>query len=403
MFDTVISGPQLDGWAPSDWEQQIRRLTDRVRESEERICKLRASQIQDLRELAELEADLATGAATMTEWVRANLDTSPQTAGRMMRIARADHPDIDDQMSAGKYGVDRADLLCRLRGLHGPEEVITDSSEYSLGHLYGLVDQLRRVDRATERFTAENRYLVIQPSLDDAGYKFWGFAPAADGQVIEMALNRRAGQLPALPHQGQGARRVDALVSICMDSLTDNNHTTSDRAVTVAEVFVDARLAASSYGEAGSKVSSGPRVGPGALSEILCGGKVRVITQGEDGRPIGVSDMGDAIPPAVRSYVLHRDQGRCVIEGCRSRYRLQPHHLVERRVGGDHDPDNLTTLCWYHHHVAIHMLGMTIDPDSPPHRRRLRGWLNHDPPDPAPPSQRIVSAIKAPPNTRSPS
>ncbi len=43
-------------------------------------------------------------------------------------------------------------------------------------------------------------------------------------------------------------------------------------------------------------------------------------------------------------------------------------------------PENLVTVCWYHHHVAIHMLGMTIDPDSPLHRRRLIGLYNHDPP-----------------------
>ena len=63
--------------------------------------------------------------------------------------------------------------------------------------------------------------------------------------------------------------------------------------------------------------------------------------------------------------------GQCSIEGCPSRYRLQPHHIQERQNGGNHHPDNLTTLCWYHHHVAIHGLGFTIDPHSPTHRRRL--------------------------------
>ncbi|MGQ0849648.1 MAG: helix-turn-helix domain-containing protein, partial [Actinomycetota bacterium] len=49
----------------------------------------------------------------------------------------------------------------------------------------------------------------------------------------------------------------------------------------------------------------------------------------------------------------------------------QIHHLIERSHGGGHHPDNLVLLCWYHHHVAIHQTGMRIDPDSPPHRRRL--------------------------------
>jgi hypothetical protein len=29
------------------------------------------------------------------------------------------------------------------------------------------------------------------------------------------------------------------------------------------------------------------------------------------------------------------------------------------------------TLCWYHHHVAIHRGGLVIDHNSPPFARRL--------------------------------
>ncbi len=338
-------------------------------------------QITLLRHLDVLQVDAAEGDRTMTDWVSSRLDLSHQTASRMMRIARADHPDIDIGMESGEYGLDRADLLCRLRSLDGPEDVITDSGAYSLGHLYGLVDRLRRVDALTESFLFDDRYLVIQPSLDESAFRIWGHLPGADGRVVEKALTEREGDLPSLPQQTQGQRRVDALTSICMDSLTATSESAeTDRAVTVAEVFVDASQAAPTRGETGVALASGPRVGPNTLSEILCTGKVRVIMRGEDGRPIGVSDLGEAIPPAVRSYVLFRDQGRCTIDGCRSRYRLQPHHIVQRSHGGDHDPANLTTLCWYHHHVAIHQMGMSLDPDSPPHRRRLLWQHNHGPP-----------------------
>ena len=60
-----------------------------------------------------------------------------------------------------------------------------------------------------------------------------------------------------------------------------------------------------------------------------------------------------------------------MIDGCQARTRLQIHHLTPQTAGVDHDPDNLVTLCWYHHHVAIHRMGYRIDPDSPPQRRRL--------------------------------
>ncbi|HJR87024.1 MAG TPA: HNH endonuclease, partial [Acidimicrobiia bacterium] len=147
---------------------------------------------------------------------------------------------------------------------------------------------------------------------------------------------------------------------------------------TVAEVFIDALLARESSGEAGVTLSSGPKLGPDFLSEILCGGKVRLLAS--DLHCLYYSDLGEAVPPAIRSLVLARDLGMCSIEGCRSRYRLQIHHLHPRSRGGGHHPDNLLTLCWYHHHVAIHGMGMEIDPESPVHRRRLRWPGGPDPP-----------------------
>ncbi|HJU52355.1 MAG TPA: HNH endonuclease, partial [Acidimicrobiia bacterium] len=203
---------------------------------------------------------------------------------------------------------------------------------------------------------------------DQSAHKFWGLAVGPDGEMIANALHKRETELPVLEDQTNGQRRLDALASICLDSLTGSGEG-EGRAVTVAEVFVDALLAGESQGEAGVTLSSGPRLGPDFLSEILCGGKVRLIAQ--DLHQLAYSDLGEAVPPALRALV---------IEGCRSRYRLQIHHIFPRSQGGGHHPDNLITLCWYHHHVAIHGMGMEIDPDSPVHRRRLRWPGGHDPP-----------------------
>ena len=87
-------------------------------------------------------------------------------------------------------------------------------------------------------------------------------------------------------------------------------------------------------------------------------------------QPLAVGPAGRTVPPRLKRFILHRDGG-CVIDGCTSRYRLQPHHLVPRSQGGTHHPSNLATVCWYHHHIIIHGLGSHIDPDSPPHRRRF--------------------------------
>jgi hypothetical protein len=205
-------------------------------------------------------------------------------------------------------------------------------------------------------------------------FKLWGQLYGIDGQTVDKALRQKADEFPSLPDQTQGQLMADALSTVCADSLTGGSEDDPGRAVTVAEVFVDAALAVPTFGESGVTTSTGLRAGPATLSEILCEGRIRVIwTDGVYG-PIAVSHLTEAIPPAIRAWVLHRDQGQCSIEGCRSRHRLQIHHITEQHLGGNHNPDNLIALCWYHHHVAIHMLGMTLDPNSPTHRRRLIGW-----------------------------
>src|SRR6187399_747425 len=60
------------------------------------------------------------------------------------------------------------------------------------------------------------------------------------------------------------------------------------------------------------------------------------------------------IPPATRRTVLRRDEGRCRVPGCRHAVFVEPHHIGLRSEGGDHDPENLITLCGAHHRAVHH-------------------------------------------------
>ena len=376
----------MDRWGDSrSVDEQIECWQSELASCEAEITRIRARQVALIRQLDRFQVDTADGARTMGDWTSAQLDLSHQTATRLTQIAHASDSEIDQAMTEGRWGLDRAAALVKLRqaGLH-PDQFTKAAEKYSLGRLYGLLDRLRHVTPADETDMFESRYLVIQPSLDESVFKLWGALPGVDGRIIEKALSAREGELPVLPHQGQGQRKADALTSICMDSLTGSSEEEEGsgprRAVTVAEVFIDAHQAAESLGEQGATVSTGPRVGPNTLTEILCTGRIRLIVT--DGlHPVAYSDMGEALPGHIRRYVAWRDQNRCSIEGCHSTYRLQPHHLKERQHGGNHDPDNLVTLCWYHHHVAIHQLGFRIDPQSPTHRRKLLKPHNNGPPN----------------------
>lgn len=51
----------------------------------------------------------------------------------------------------------------------------------------------------------------------------------------------------------------------------------------------------------------------------------------------------------LRSVVISRDSNRCQVTGCPSRLELHVHHMRPVAEGGAHSPDNLVSLCDFHH------------------------------------------------------
>ena len=133
-------------------------------------------------------------------------------------------------------------------------------------------------------------------------------------------------------------------------------------------VVADQQLAEQSNWEQGVNILGGPRVGPDTIDLIHCTGRTEHHTITE--QDILSRATKQQIRPSLRRAVLARDDG-CVIDGCTNTHRLEVHHVVPRSQGGTHKADNLATLCWYHHHVAVHRNGLQLDPRSPPYKRRL--------------------------------
>jgi hypothetical protein len=346
------------------------------------ISRARSRQAELLRILDGAQVDAADGSRSMLDWTAARLDVSHDTARQILEIARRlpDRQPIAARLETGEMTVDRALATARLAAAGATADLVADSAGYDLQEVRRLVARHRRYTRAEEERIFRDRYVVMQPNLDGTVWRLWGQLPGDGGSVVESALVERGDRFRGLPQTvatSQGQRNADALVAIAQDALDSpavDASTSQDDADTVGRipvvtVFVDAAIAASTQGEAGAEVAFGPRVGPETLRRILCEGSVQLVGL-DRGRPVVATATTRAIPPAIRRFVLWRDGG-CTVAGCPSRYRLQPHHIREHNSGGDHDPHNLTTLCWYHHHVAIHGNGFRIDPDSPPQQRRL--------------------------------
>lgn len=338
------------------------------------IAKMQARQVVILNQLERAGVAGRSGSRTMAEWTAVNIDISPTTAKELVAAANRlpRHPWLLDELTAGRLTLDRAMATVRFAAAGPPMSAVDKSFDLDLAAVSRLTHKYRRMTRHDERRIFTDRHFVIQPSLDESRWRMWGELPAAAGRVVDRALSDRADEMRLLPggdYFNRGQRRADALVGMAQDSLTKGHDGAEDGSGPSGVVFVDLALANGSGGELGAEVEYGPRVGPNTLEELLCAGSVQLVGL-ENGKPVVTSDNTKAVPPAVRRFVAWRDRG-CSVAGCHSRYRLQPHHIRHRHQGGDNDPDNLATLCWFHHHVAIHGAGFSLVAQDPPGCRRL--------------------------------
>lgn len=344
----------------------IDELEQVIATCETEIARIRAFQADAIRRLDGAGVAGMDGCRSLHEWVRSRLDVASHTARDIVTLARTSANDA----VAGDASFDRIVATVKLAAAGADQATLAASAGYDLAGVQRLTARHRRHTRLDERRIHDSRYVNFQPTLDDQAMRIHGLLPGYEARLFEKALHQRADELPRAPDdmsQSRGQRMADALVSIAQDSLDGPGDGTGGDHVTI---FVDADLATGSSGERGATTDLGQPLGPSILEKILCDGTIELTGLTETGEPIKVTDSVRTIPNRLRRAILYRDQG-CVIDGCNSRYRLQPHHRTPWAQGGTHDPDGLDTLCWFHHHVVIHRSGYTIDPGSPRQRRRL--------------------------------
>ncbi|MDF1596800.1 MAG: DUF222 domain-containing protein [Acidimicrobiia bacterium] len=356
----------FDNLTTDELEQQLAEL-------ESFVAQARARQVGLLREADHRQVPSADGCRSLGEWTAGRLDIAPETAKDLVTATRmlADQPELEESLAAGRSSFDRILATARLGTAGASPRSVGLSAGLDIPGVRRLTAQQRRIPRHEGHRIFSDRFLMLQPTLDRRAVRLWGQLPGMDGDLVELALHGRGDQFPLLPDGTRGSlgqRNADALVSIAQDSLTASSGDTTSNGP-ILSVFTNGNLAASSHGQAGSVTSSGIQVGVSTIEEILCAGSVEhtVIT---DGQPHDQGRTTRVIPPRLKRFILYRDGG-CCADGCTSRYRLQPHHRLPWSQGGQTNASNLTTLCWFHHHVVIHQMGFEIDPESPPGRLRF--------------------------------
>ena len=412
VYDRAHGMVNSDAYAHGDVED-AKAEAALVRE-QVKVSRARGGQIGWVRHMLRRGAAARFGYRNPTEMVASRLDVRRSTARDLVYLAERLADTQIDSIRQGAVSYERILVETRLAEAGVSEEVIEASRDLDLEEVKRVLQAHRRMSRADERAVFEGQYLTLQPSLDGSHVQLNGRLGALEADICRQGLDRRgetvvpAGE--ARPDAGQ--RRALALTTLCQDELDrqpEPGRTTADRFRAARRrrepavmVVANQQLAETSEFEQGVAVLAGARVGPDTVDLIRCVGRTEVITV--VGQDIVQHGSTTGVRPSLRRAVLARDDG-CTIDGCTSTYRLEVHHVIPRSQGGTHVAENLTTLCWWHHHVAVHRRGMRIDPQSPPRRRRLlppRPTCGYQPPVPDPHALAILKALHVPTNRAPP-
>ncbi|MDE0370162.1 MAG: HNH endonuclease signature motif containing protein [bacterium] len=361
---------------------------------EAQISRARGEQLGWLKAMLRHHGPARYGYRNPIDLVVSRLDVRRDHARELVYLAQRLDDGTIGSMRQGEASYVRVLEETRLREAGASPEDIARARDLGLDEIGRLRQQYQRMTRADEKRVFDSQYVAFQPSLDGTHVKMNGRLGAMEAEICRQGLDRRGERVvPAgADRPDAGQRRALALTTLCQDEL-DRKPT---RPATTAEKIREARsrrepvlmvvaqtpLAEDSGYEQGTGMLAGGRVGPGTIDLIECAGRIETIAV--DGQDIIRHRSRSGIPLALRRAVLARDDG-CTIDACASAYRLEVHHIIPRSQGGDHRPENLTTLCWWHHHVAVHRQGMRIDSESPPRRRQLLPTPNscgYQPPEP---------------------
>ena len=357
-----------------------------LNDAQREIDRLRGRQLAWLKMVVRHRGIVRDGYRSLIDWTASRLDIPHTVARDLAYLARRLDDDTIDLIGRGHLPFDRTVSQRRLLQAGASPSDVAASEDLDLAGVTKLATRFRKLSRGDERSAFERQYVNLRVSDDGAVWHLSGRFTATDGQLVRHALDRRADQIPPLTSDSYPEseltptqKQAIGLVTMAQDDL-DQHLIPGDPAgrEPVIMLIKDEALADQSDNTQGVEVFGGPRVGPQIVETVECEGRTEEVTI-QDSQVVEIGPVQRQVPKRLRRAVLARDR-KCVIDSCRSGYRLQTHHIIPKRDGGPDTADNLATLCWYHHHIAIHRKGHRIDRHTPPHRRRLlppRTWPHY--------------------------
>ncbi len=278
------------------------------------------------------------GYASMVEYVERTLGHHAKVARERMRVADAlgDLPRMAAALKQGELSWSAARELTRV--------AIADTEDEWLATVKGM--SLREIERRTSGYLPGDRpsQLAAQEAkrhelcleISGATLALWEQArnrltresgiPLDDDQLIAQMARAVLGG-PA--DEGRASFQIATIV--CERCQQGWQQGAGERVAIDAAALAQARCDAQHVGDPSSATNGGKL--PRALQDVT---------------------------PAMRRQVMLRDEGRCVVVGCRQSVWVDVHHIDLRSDQGAHDADNLCVICDAHHR-ALHAGRLLIE------------------------------------------
>ena len=169
--------------------------------SEAAIGRIRATQLVLLREVDRRQMPTASGCGSLGEWVRGRLDVAPETARDL--VATSKHlqalPDVEDAVATGEVGFDRAVAVGRFAGSDDTADLLTVLAGFDVAGIRRQTARRRRMTRVDEEVAYRDRFVTVEPNLDESVWRLNGCLPGFAGRIVIDALDAKADTFPKEP------------------------------------------------------------------------------------------------------------------------------------------------------------------------------------------------------------
>jgi hypothetical protein len=161
-------------------------LRQQLLDREAVVASARSEQMAVVRELDRRQTSTAEGCRSMVEWVAGQLDVAPETARDLVATTHRleDLPDVAEAVASGEIGFDRAVAVGRFAGRDDNLDLLGDMAGYDTAGIRRVAAKRRRMTRVDEECAFRDRYLTVQPNIDESAWQLNGRLPGVVGSIV---------------------------------------------------------------------------------------------------------------------------------------------------------------------------------------------------------------------------